>query len=128
MIIEASVRAEAAAQVILVSRTMPAIAAAAGLQLHLRAGRAVEVGGLVRDVDLELLDALHGRRHHASWAASCGGGSGGKAGSVGVHGAVHVAAFVASIAREGLLVRNISADRPVPRDAGLQRQQAGDVA
>src|SRR5260370_9673274 len=100
MVIEPSVRAEVAAQVILISRTMPAIAAAAGHQLHLRAGRAVEVGGLVRAVDLELLDPLHGRRHHARWAARRGGGSGGKAGTVGVPGAVPVPPVVAAIELE----------------------------
>ena len=69
MVVEPGVRAEVAAQIILISCSMPGIAAAASHELHLSSGRAIEVGGLVGDVDLELLDALHRRGHHSGGSA-----------------------------------------------------------
>src|SRR5260370_42090383 len=107
---------------------MRAFTAARGRQLYLRAGRAIEVGSLARDVDLEFLDALRRR-----WDAPCGpatgvgGSSGCITGSVGVHGAVHVAAVVAAIELECVLVSDSTGHRPIWRNRGLQRQQAGNV-
>src|SRR5713101_1998298 len=126
MVVEPGVCAEIAAQIILVSGAMPAIAAAAGYQLHLRAGRAVEVGGLVGYVDLEFLNALYRRRHYARGPAT--GRRGSIARSVGVLSAVHVAAVVAAVELEGVLVADGAGHGPVRRDGRLQRQQAGNVA
>src|SRR2546422_4923612 len=69
MVVEPGVRAEVAAQIILISCSMPGIAAAASHELHLSSGRAIEVGGLVGDVNLELLDAFHRRGHHSGGSA-----------------------------------------------------------
>src|SRR6266478_517575 len=121
MVVEPGVCAEITAQIILVSGAMPTIAAAAGHQLHLRAGRAVEVGGLVRYVDLEFLNALYRRRHHPRGPATCRRGS--IARSVGVLSTVHVAAVVAAVELESVLVADGAGHGPVRRDGGLQRQQ-----
>src|SRR5260370_21507753 len=106
---------------------MPAFAAAPGRQLYLRAGRAIEVGSLARDVDLELLDALHRRWHDPCGPATgVGGSSGCITGRVGVNSAVHVAAVVVAIELECVLVSENTGHRPILRSRGLQLPPAGD--
>src|SRR5947199_4995378 len=51
--------------VVLISGAVERIGSALGHDLDFRVGRTVEVGSLIRGVDLELLDAVGRSRHHA---------------------------------------------------------------
>ena len=114
-------RADIAAEVILVERSVEAIGAALGNHLHLAAGSAVEVGGLVGGAHFELLNALNRSWDHASGRAAGGTGSAiAVARSIGRIGAGHVVAVLPAIQREAILVGGGAADVAGRRDANLQ--------
>src|SRR5690349_18257682 len=97
--------------------------------LDLASSGVVEFRGLVAGSDLELLDALDGRRHHA------GGRSAGSSGAaVTIAGRIcgvragHVVAVVTTVQTESVLVRLSSGYIAVERDTDLQYRERGGVA
>ena len=128
------VAAEVVVEVILVSGAMPSVGTALGDHFNLRAGRIVEVGGLVGGVHLELFNAIGGGRQHACRTRgnvailvrdSCR--IAGKRSCVDGHAAVHVIGVVAAIQRKCALVDDCAGHAAVWTDAHLQSREGAGI-
>ena len=106
---------------VVVERAMELIGSALGDHLDLAAGGAIEIGRLVGDSHLELLNALHRCREHARCRASV-------AGRIGRVGTRHVVAVVAAIELEGALIVLRSGHLSGRGHAYLQDGKRGRVA
>src|SRR5215472_9202010 len=115
---------------------MPGVGPALSHNLHLGSSRTVEVGGLVRGVGFEFLDAVSRSREHTSRASGhtgaliCDtpGGVSGKRCGVHAHTAIHVVGVVAAIQREVALVNCGARHAAVRTDARLHREEGAHVA
>ena len=115
---------------------MPCIGTAPRNDLNLCAGRAVEVGGLVSRVDLELLHAVGwswhdtGRPcgHSITLVGDASGWVPGEAARVHAHAAVHVVGVVATIELEATLIHYSTRDATIWAHAGLQFNKGTDIA
>ena len=112
---------------------MPGIGAALGDDLNLRAGGAVEVGGLVGGIDLELFNAIERRGHDAGGAAAnligddAAGRIASEARGVNLHAAVHIIRVLAAIEHERALVDDRAGHAAIGGNAGLQGHEGGCV-
>ena len=127
-VVDPGVGAEVGAEVVLVCRAVKLIRATLGDHLHLAAGGAVEVGGLVIDADAELLDALDRGGDDAGRIAARGSGSGAARERVVAIVAILIARDVAAIEREDILIICFAGDFASGSDAGLQSDKRVGVA
>ena len=122
MIVAPEIRgADVGSEIVFINGAVKLIAAALGHHLDLAAGRAAEIGSLVRCADFELFDAFDRRRDDAGWRAARRSGTGVAIGGY-IRGRIagHVIAVVAAIQLEDVLIGGGSRHVPRGRNTDLK--------